>query len=180
MASPTTRLMSFAEFEQLPETPRGFRYELRHGEPVQMPPPNRTRYLVQLRMQQFLSNAAGNAGVVGTEMPFRPLPEFEYWQADVAFVSRTRWDQIPGERHLDGAPDLVIEVLSPSNTAAEMLDRRNLCLENGSREFWLVDIEHRQVEVSTPDGHSITYKSAQQIPLFFAPGKTLDVDAIFE
>jgi len=108
--------MSYQEFEQIPETPQGFPYELRHGELVQMPPPNRTHYLVQLRMQQFLSNAAGNAGVVGTEMPFRPLPEFEYWQADVALVSRARWDQIPGERHLDGAPDLVVEVLSPSST----------------------------------------------------------------
>ncbi len=171
--------MSFAEFEQLPETPRGFRYELRHGEPVQMPPPNRTHYLTQHRLRQYLEESAGSAGEVDIEMPFRPLPEFEYWQADVAFVSRARWDQIPGERHLDGAPDLVVEVLSPSNTAAEILDRRNLCLENGSREFWLVDIEHRQVEVSTPDGHSITYKPAQHIPLFFSPGATLAVDAIF-
>jgi Uma2 family endonuclease len=172
--------MSYQEFEQLPETPQGFPYELRHGELVQVPPPNRKHYLAQRRLQRRLEQAAGAAGEVGIEMPFRPLPEFEYWQANVAFVSRTRWDQIPGEKHLEGAPDLVVEVLSPSNTAAEMLDRRNLCLENGSREFWLVDIEHQQVEVSTPDGHSITYKSAQQIPLFFSPGATLAVDAIFE
>jgi len=145
-----------------------------------MPPPNRAHYLVQLQLQQLLSNAARNAGVVGIEMPFRPLPEFEYRRADVAFVSRTRWDQIPSDKHLEGAPELVVEVLSPSNSAAEMVDRRNLCLENGSREFWLVDIEHRQVEVSTPDGHSITYKSAQSIPLFFSSGATLVVGAIFE
>ena len=180
MASPPTRLMSFAEFELLPETPRGLRYELRHGEPVQMPPPNRAHYLVQLRMQQALSTFAGKAGVVGTEMPFRPLPEFEYWVADVAFVSQIRWEQTPRERHLDGAPDLVVEVLSPSNTAAEILDRRNVCLESGAREFWLVDIEHRQVEVSTPDGRSLTYKSGQSIPLFFAPEETLAVGSIFE
>ena len=180
MASPPTRLMSFAEFERLPETPRGFRYELRHGEPVQMPPPNRTHYLVQRRLRQYLEKAAGSTGEVDIEMPFRPLPEREYWQADVAFVSRTRWDQIPDERHLDGAPDLVVEVLSPSNTAAEIFDRRNVCLENGSREFWLVDIEHRLVEVSTPDGRSLTYKPGQSIPLFFAPEATLAVGSVFE
>ncbi len=180
MASPPTRLVSFEEFEKLPETPRGFRYELRHGEPVQMPPPNRTHYLVQRRLRLYLEKAAGRAGEVDIEMPFRPLPEFEYWQADVAFVSRTRWDKTPDERHLAGAPDLVVEVLSPSNTAAEILDRRNVCLENGSREFWLVDIEHRQVEVSTADGCTLSYKAGQSIPLFFAPEATLAVGSIFE
>ena len=79
--------------------------------------------------------------------------------------------------YLIGAPEIVVEVLSPSNTATEMLDKRNICLENGSREFWIVDTDHRQVEVSTPDGHTITYKSGQEIPLFF--GGRLAVDAIF-
>jgi Uma2 family endonuclease len=76
-----------------------------------------------------------------------------------------------------GAPDVVVEILSPSNTAAETLDKRNICLENGSREFWIVDADHRQVEVSTPDGHTITPKSGQEIPLFF--GGRLAVDSIF-
>ncbi|HMD47482.1 MAG TPA: Uma2 family endonuclease [Bryobacteraceae bacterium] len=172
--------MSFEEFEQIPETPRGFPYELRHGELVQVPPPSRQHYLAQRRLRRYLEKSASSAGEVDIEMPFRPLPDFEYWYADVAFVSRTRWDQSPVEKHLEGAPDLVVEVLSPSNTAAEILDRRNICLENGSREFWLVDIEHRQLEVSTPDGRSITYKAGQSIPLFFAPGVTLSVDSIFE
>ena len=78
-----------------------------------------------------------------------------------------------------GAPKLVIEVLSPSNTVAEIIDKKTLCLENGSHEFWVVDIEHRQVEVSTPDGRGKTYKSGQHIPLFFAADAQLAVDAIF-
>jgi Uma2 family endonuclease len=75
---------------------------------------------------------------------------------------------------------MVIEVLPPSNTSSEMRDRRNICLENGSREFWVVNPKLREVEVSRPDGHSITYKSGQQIPLFFAAGPSIAVDAIFE
>jgi hypothetical protein len=61
-----------------------------------------------------------------------------------------------------------------------MIGKRNICLKNGSREFWVVDLEHRLVEVSTPDGHSITYKSGQEIPLFFAPGSHLAIDVIFQ
>ena len=68
-------------------------------------------------------------------------------------MPRERWDGI--EDYLFGAPELVIEVLSPSNTASEMRDKRKLCLANGSVEFWVVDPEQREVEVSTPDGHSI-------------------------
>jgi len=52
-------------------------------------------------------------------------------------------------------------------------------LENGGRQFWRVDLDGRFIKVSTPDGHTITYKSGQHIPLFFAPGASIAVAAIF-
>ncbi len=178
MATISTRLMTFAEFERLPESNAG-RQELRHGELFTLSPPKHKHYRVQRQLRRLLEDAAGDAGVVDTEMGFRPLPEYEYRVADVAFLIKGRWDEIPGEGILAGAPDLVIEVLSPSNTAAEMIDKKTLCLENGAREFWVVDIDHAQVDVATPDGLTKTYKSGQQIPLFFAAGTQLGVDAIF-
>ncbi|MBZ5609524.1 MAG: Uma2 family endonuclease [Acidobacteriia bacterium] len=180
MASSSTRLLTFAEFEQLPDTQQGFRYELRHGELFKVPPPKHRHFRVQQNLRELLARAVGAAGLVATEFGFKPQPEHQYWIADVAYVSRARWDRIPENGYLEGAPDLVVEVLSGSNTAAEMLDRRNVCLENGALEFWLVDPEHRQVEVSTPDGRSITYKSGQAIPLLAAPGSHIPVDAIFQ
>ena len=62
-------------------------------------------------------------------------------------------------------------------TADELIEQRNLCLENGSREFWVVDSRHRQVEISTPDGRAVTYRRGQEIRLFF--GGQVAVDAIF-
>jgi Uma2 family endonuclease len=103
------------------------------------------------------------------------LPEHECWGADVAYLTRARWDSI--DKYLMGAPELVIEVLSPSNTMAKLRDKRKICLETGSREFWIVDTDLREVEVSTPGGHSVTYKSGQEIPLFF--GGSIAVDEIF-
>lgn len=177
MATIHTRPMAFAEFEQLPDS-SSQRHELRHGELFTLSPPKHDHYLVQRRLRRLLEGAAGNAGEVEIEMSFRALPEHEYRTADVAFVSAERWRHIPANGNMHGAPELVIEVLSPSNTVAEILDKRALCLENGSREFWVVDMDHRQVEVSTPDGLTVTYKSGQQIPLFFVAGG-LVVDAIF-
>jgi len=179
MASTTTRLISFEEFEQLPESD-WMRQELHHGELIEVPPPIQRHKRIEHRLQQFLQIAAGPAGVVTTEMGFRPVIGNEYLIADVVFISQEIWDAIPPDRYMVGAPELVIEVLSPSNKTKRMSYRRKICLENGCREFWIVDPEQRKVEVSTPDGHSISYQPGQEISLFFAAGSTVAVDAIFE
>ncbi len=125
-----------------------------------------------------LKSAAGGCGQAGTEMGFK-IGERNYRAADVAFVSSERWNAIPRDGYLEVSPELVIEVLSPSNTAAEIRDKRRLCFENGCREFWVVDAEAREIEVSTPDGRSLIYTSDQQILLFFAPERSLTVGAVF-
>ncbi len=174
MATSTTRLTTFAEFEAIPDE-SGFYYELHQGEPVKMAFPELPHGEIQHRLFLLLGTVAAGSGVVRIELPYRPLPEHEAWRADVAYVANTRWN--PTDKYFFGAPDLVIEVLSPSNTADELIEKRNLCLENGSREFWVVDSRHRQVEISTPDGRTVTYRAGQEIQLFF--NGQLAVDAIF-
>lgn len=176
MASTPTRLMTFEEFEKLPDRPGGH-YELHHGEVVFVSLPIHEHHLVQHRLLRLLMKAAGDAGEVTMEFGFRPRGEREYWVADVVYLPKDCWDAIPRKGILSGSPDLVIEVLSPSNTAAEMRDKRKLCLETGCLEFWMVDIEQKEVEVSTPGGRAITYSSGQSIPLFF--GGSISVDEIF-
>jgi len=177
VATSTTKLMTFAEFEQLPDPPGGVRLELRHGQLFHVAPPKFEHSRVQWQLRRLLERAAGNAGMTTTEFGFRPTPENEYFIADVVVAAPERWKSTDPGGYFRGAPDLVVEILSLSNTAAEMLDKGNTCLENGSREFWIVGMDHRQVEVSTPDGHTITYKSGQEIPLFF--GGSLAVDSNF-
>lgn len=178
MATTLTRPMTVEEFDAIPET-EPFRYELHNGEPVQVPAPIHEHYCIQRRMRRLLEAAAGESGIIDIELAFRALPEYEFRIADVAYVSQERWDQIKPKDNLRGAPDLVIEVLSPSNTAAEMSKREKLCLENGCREFWVVDADLRQVKVSTPDGITTTYRDGQEIPLRLFGSGALKVDAIF-
>jgi len=168
--------MTVAEFVQLPEA-EGCRYELQRGELVTLAPPKLRHSLVQRKIMFLLQDAAADAGSASIELGFRPLPEYEFRYADVAWASKQRWEQQDLNSYFRGAPELVVEVLSPSNTVAEMIDKEKLCLENGAREFWVVDIDHRLVRVSTPDGHTITYKDGQEIPLLF--GGKLAVNAIF-
>jgi Uma2 family endonuclease len=114
-------------------------------------------------------------------MAFRPLPEYELWVADVAYLSPERFATVDPEDNVHGAPDLVIEILSPSNTVVEMNERERICLENGALEFWVVDPTRRQVKVSTPDGHTRTWRSGQEIPLpMLGEAAKLAIDSLFE
>jgi Uma2 family endonuclease len=170
--------MTVEEFLQLPDS-EPYYYELRHGELVQLTRPMKEHRVVQKKLERYLLEAAGQRFWVEDEFAFRPLPEHELRVADVGAVTIERWDSVPMSGILQGPPDLVIEVLSPSNTAGEINDKEHLCLKTGCREFWVVDPKLRQVKVSTPDGITRTYEAGQEIPLnLFGIGR-LPVDEIF-
>lgn len=180
MAATTTHLTSVEEFRGLPKDSGPVYHELRHGEVVAVTRPKFRHSLIQRRLRTLLEDTASEGSYVDTEVAFRPLPEHELWVADVAYLSPARFASVDPEDNISGAPDLVIEVLSPSNTVDEMEERERMCLENGSREFWVVDAKRQQVKVSTPDGHTITYRCGQTIPLWFASGSGLAVDSVFQ
>jgi len=74
-----------------------------------------------------------------------------------------RFQQADPEDNIRGAPDLVIEVLSPSNTAVEIFEKERIGLSNGAQEFWVVDPDRRQVKVPTTDGRTVTYPADAEI-----------------
>ncbi|MBV9269084.1 MAG: Uma2 family endonuclease [Acidobacteriaceae bacterium] len=100
----------------------------------------------------------GDKGIVIMEMPFQPSAEYEVWRADVAVLRVEKARRIAGDEYLQGAPDLVVEVLSPSNTAQEINDKIAVCLENGCASFWVVDDKRKEVTVTEGD---ITKRYAQ-------------------
>jgi Uma2 family endonuclease len=59
-------------------------------------------------------------------------------------------DTSPEEDYLDRAPDLVIEIRSPDDSIAELLEKMNLYLANGARLGWLVLPEEASVLVVSP------------------------------
>lgn len=172
----TTHLMTVAEFQRLPKSEACY-HELRNGEFIQVTRPKLDHVIAQKRILDLLDTL--KAGIAFTKLGFRPLPEHELRVADVAWIANARWVTIDPRDHFRGVPDLVIEILSPSKTAAEMVEKEQICLENGCSEFWIVDLARRWVKVSRLDGRTAIYKSGQNIPLFFAPGQDLLVDAIF-
>lgn len=175
MAS-STQLLTVADFERLPEPLSGIRRELHHGELIEVTRPKAKHFSLQRRLRILLEPRLPGY-VVDIEIAFRPRPEYEIWAADVAAASVPRFEAIPEDGWLNGAPELVIEVLSPSNTVSEMLDKEAMCLSSGAREFWLVDPIRGVVRISSTSQPGQTYSSGAAIPL--PSGDTLPIDLIF-
>lgn len=59
--------------------------------------------------------------------------------ADAAWVSKKRLLQIGGRTALKGAPEICVEVISPSNKRGEIEEKRRLYFEAGAKEVWVCD-----------------------------------------
>ena len=111
-------------------------------------------------------------------MAFRALPEYDLRGADVAFVSQQRWNTTEDDDNLHGTPELVIEVLSPSNTKQEMREEAALYVSTGAQELWLVDPKRQTVTVMRQQGGTQVFGMGQPIPLVLF-GRELNVSDIF-
>ena len=136
--------------------------------------------MLQRRLVRLLE-ASLNPSIHGAEkeFPFRPARENEVWVADIALFNLAFAKQTPGDEYFYGVPDIVIEVLSPSNTASEMLDRETICLRNGGKEFWLVDPNRKSVKVVRADGYSRVYFD-EDVIVSDALGGNISVSEIFK
>lgn len=133
---------------------------------------------LQLRLVELLRPKSQHLGIVAAEVAFRALPEYDLRGVDVAYVSRERWDSTDDDDNLHGSPELVIEVLSPSNTRAEIREKAVLCLSSGAQEFWVLDPKRETVSVTRQGGVPSVYRMGDRIPLSMF-GSHLDVSEIF-
>ena len=171
-------LMTVEQFRQLPESGE-LVYELHHGEVVTLTRPKLRHEKIQRQLLRLLEPKLKGFGEVTMELAYRAIAEFDLRAADVAAVSWERWNASELDDNLHGAPDLVIEVKSPSNTARQLRQLVALCLVNGAIECWIVDTEKKSVTVIARNGGSVVYLSGGSIPLARFGGGELAVDEIF-
>ncbi|GHV47267.1 hypothetical protein AGMMS49546_36690 [Spirochaetia bacterium] len=83
----------------------------------------------------------------------------------------------------DGAPDLVIEIVSPSNTVQEIFKKFNYYLDAGVREYWVVIPDDKTVQVHVlKEGHFVStiYKKDDTIPVSILPGLGIELKSVWE
>jgi Uma2 family endonuclease len=147
--------MSAAEFWQLPEGPPFF--QLIGGELFMSPSP---RFWHQEIVGNIYSHIrehlrrhpVGKVVVAPSDVELTPNDVYE---PDIYFVSQERLGIIT-EQGVTGAPDLVIEVLSPSTAKLDAGPKRDVYAAAGVRELWLVSPQQRKIEIYTSTGRQLT------------------------
>ena len=140
-------------YEDYRRTPDDERYELLDGELIMVPAPRVDHQRVVVRLTILLQTFVEERGL--GEVLVAPcdvvLSDTDVVQPDVLFVSRERAHVIVPE-NLRGAPDLVVEVLSPSTGERDRTVKRALYARHGVREYWQVDPQARTVTVLRAPG----------------------------
>lgn len=153
--STTTRLITADELLSMPhrdEHGNDCRLELIRGEVKKMSLTGGTHGILCAQLAMLLYNfvrANGLGMVFGAETGFQVERDPDtVLGIDAAFVSTERMKGVMNlEKFLPFAPDLAVEVLSPSNTAGEMKQKVALYFGAGSRVVWIINPKRRTVAV---------------------------------
>ncbi len=136
-------------YEDYAKTPDDARFELIDGELIPMAPSPSWLHqssvgVIYRRMFDFVeSEELGEVGVAPFDVV---LAETDVVQPDVFYVSRER-SHIITAANIQGAPDLMVEVLSPSTAERDRNYKRELYERSGVGEYWMVDPFARSITV---------------------------------
>jgi Uma2 family endonuclease len=173
----TFPLMTVEQYQQLPDPPGPFTWELHFGELVKVGEPKIPHYELQLLILDLLRKKfTGRKWIVGMEMPYGLTPGYDVRAADVGVVQRTTWEAYRKNDYMIRSPDILIQVKSRSNRDRKMEEDAVLHITHGASAVWLVKHERQEVVVITASSREV-YKLGQAIPL---PGSaTIDAADIF-
>jgi len=161
MATTVFRKVSYEEFQELPRD-GSKRFELIEGEVFMTPSPNTKHQIAAGNLHLALGNFVRDRKL--GRVFFAPYDVvFSKWTAlepDLLFIRQDRFSLIT-DANVRGAPDLVIEILSPRRKAYDRETKLRAYESGGVPEIWYVDPDERTVEIlnRAPDGRfAVTVK----------------------
>lgn len=183
MATTTsTPIMTWEAFERLPDGD-GLHREILEGELQTLPPAKSGHAKVAKKIFKLLLQIEDVAsGQVFFEAGYKLSDHPPTWiQPDISFISNDRAFATKDGQYFSKAPELAIEVISPSEKAGHLQRKLNLLFDGGSRAVWVVYPDSRTVVVHSPDGTSITLGVNDKLTArFFVEGWELPVAKLFE
>lgn len=176
------KLKTYDDYAKLPE---GASYQLIAGEIIMSPAPDLLHQdilgTIFYELRQFiLQKKLGKVFVAPTDVYFN---EHDTFQPDILFVSTERKHILKDER-IEGAPDLVVEILSPSTGYYDLAKKKDVYEQSGVKEYWIVDPKLKSMEVLTnQNGNFVTLAKAKQIGIVASKilsGFQVDLVSVFE
>ncbi len=165
-------------------TPNDRRFQLLDGELILAPPPANQHQTIVLALANVLSPIVleRHLGKIWIAPFDVALSEHDVAQPDILFVSGPR-SHIITEANIQGAPDLVVEILSPGTEDYDRGYKRILYSRHGVKEYWLVDPAAETVEVLTQQTEglalSATYQRSQSLASPLLPELAIDLEQVF-
>ena len=154
----TTKLMTAEELLEMPDD--GFRYELVRGELIKMAPAGHIPAFYELRIGARLlvfveANGLGRAYSASGGFRLETNPD-TVLAPDAAFVRKERVEVVgDGDGYFPGAPDLAVEVISPSDRYTEVDEKVAEWLAAGTSMVVVVNPRNRTVRVHRPTTDSV-------------------------
>lgn len=135
-------------YEDYLKTPEDERYELIEGELIMTPSPVTYHQWISknilYELEKFVREK--KIGKVFDAPCDVYLDDENVFQPDVLFVSKER-ENIIREKNIQGAPDLIIEILSENTAYNDLVKKKRLYAQFGVKEYWIVDPLEKTVEV---------------------------------
>ncbi|HEX6284490.1 MAG TPA: Uma2 family endonuclease [Pyrinomonadaceae bacterium] len=184
MSTTSTALMTAEELMQLPRG-EGFRYELINGELEKMPSPGFPHGRIGARLMVPLGEFVRDRGLgevflaeTGFQLTFDPDTVLA---PDISFIAKERLKQVgETERYWPAAPDLVVEVLSPSDRPSKVNKKTLLWLNYGAKQVWVVNPKDGTVTVHRSPSDAIRFQGSDYLEAQdLLPGFRLSLDRIF-
>ncbi len=184
MATRIEPLMTIADLDAMPDDE--YRYEIIEGELFVSRSPSLTHQSVSANLFRsidtyLIDNPLGRIWTT----PGVIFSEFSGVIPDLVYISHQRRAEIASGDRLTGAPDLVIEILSPGseNERRDRVAKKQLYGKYGVKEYWIVDFENRAIEVYQLRGHSMRLRARlndqDEITSSVLPGYRCKVQTIF-
>lgn len=175
---------TYEDYKSLPES-MDRRYELLGGELYRVPAPTTRHQRVSQRIETQLiehveTHELGDVFHAPVDVVFGQAGAREVAQPDIVFIARAH---IVTEAEIAGAPDLVIEILSPGTEERDRTYKKTLYARYGVLEYWIVDPNANTVEQFTPDTRGYrppqVYSTGGTLQSTLLPGLRISLQDVF-
>lgn len=181
---PQPKLLTYEDYVKLTPPDSG-NFELLNGRIFFMASPTPTHQEISSLLNTYLgiyiiSNKLGKLFAAPMDVLFTPHDTF---QPDLLFITKDRLSIIV-ENKIEGTPDLVVEILSPSNDTNEMSYKKHIYGSTGVKEYWLINVEKQTLTLYKQIDNELRWqKDIQKNELLqseIITGFELDLSKIFE
>ena len=183
-ATPSVKL-TYDDLVNLPDD--GKRHEIIDGEHYVTPSPNTKHQAIVGNLHASMEIYAKRAGI--GRMFVAPFDVFfsniNVVEPDLLYIARDRFDVLTAA-HVRGAPDLAVEILSPSTRRTDEITKRKLYERFGVAEYWVVDPELDTVKIYRRRGASfervaeLTAEAADVLTTPLLPGWSMPLGEVFD